>query len=136
MREVNMSLSNEQEANNSWWQQNPMTYDWQGTLAPEPGSREWFEEIDRRFLESAYYAKGTDGSPFGRFLRAGTLAGRDVLEVGCGMGTHASILAKAGARLTTIDLTERAVETTRRRFKLFNPTGQIERGRRGAAAFP
>lgn len=136
MRKVNVSLSNEQEANHSWWQQNPMTYDWQGTLAPEPGSREWFDEIDHRFLESAYYAKGADGAPFGRFLRAGDLAGRDVLEVGCGMGTHASMLAKAGARLTAIDLTVRAVETTNHRFKLFNLTGQIERGDAERLRFP
>jgi tRNA G46 methylase TrmB len=95
MREVKMPLSNEQEANHSWWQQNPMTYDWEGTLAPEPGSREWFDEIDRHFLESAYYAKGADDSPFGRFPRAEDVAEKDVLEVGCGMGTHASMLAKA-----------------------------------------
>jgi SAM-dependent methyltransferase len=122
-----MSFSKEQEANYSWWQRHPMTYDWQGTLELKVGSKEWFEEIDNRFMSSAYYAKTGDGSPFGRFLRAEDVDDKDVLEVGCGMGTHASLLARAGARLTAIDLTEQAVEMTKRRFELFNLQGQIER---------
>ncbi|HEX8141806.1 MAG TPA: class I SAM-dependent methyltransferase [Pyrinomonadaceae bacterium] len=123
-----MTFTEGQEANQHWWQRNPMTYDWQGTLAPEPESPEWFQEVDRRFLDSAYYARGADGAPFGRYLRAGDVAGKDVLEVGCGMGTHAAMLAKAGARLTAIDLTQQAVQTTRRRFELFNLQGRIENG--------
>jgi SAM-dependent methyltransferase len=136
MQELKIPLSGEQQANQNWWQQNPMTYDWEGTLAPEPLSREWFDEVDRRFLDSAYYAKGADGSPFGRFLRAEDVAGKEVLEVGCGMGTHASMLARAGASLTAIDLTGRAVETTGRRFKLFGLSGRIERGDAERLRFP
>lgn len=104
-----------------------MTYDWEKTLRFTPGSVEWFEEIDRRFLSASYFAKDKEGRPFGRFLRPGFVAGKDVLEIGCGMGTHASLLAMAGARLTAVDLTERAVETTRRRFDLFGLNGRIER---------
>lgn len=130
-----MSLSNSQEANRHWWQQNPMTYDWQGTLDLQSGSREWFEEIDRRFLTSSYFAKGADGSPFGRFLRTADVAGKDVLEVGCGMGTHAAMLARAGANLTAIDLTDKAVETTRRRLELFDLRGDIQRSDAEALPF-
>ena len=104
-----------------------MTYDWQRTLGLEPGTRDWYEEIDRRFLDSAYYAKSVDGTPFRRFLKPEHMAGRDVLEVGCGIGTHAAMLARAGARLTAIDITHRAVEATRRRFELFGLSGRIER---------
>ncbi|MBI2360129.1 MAG: methyltransferase domain-containing protein [Deltaproteobacteria bacterium] len=112
--------------NRDWWEENPMTYDWEGTLRIEPGTREWYEELDRRFLESAYYAKGTDGSPFGRFLKREHVAGKEVLEVGCGMGTHAAMLVRAGARLTAIDLTSRSIEMTRQRFKLFGLSGRVE----------
>ena len=104
-----------------------MNYDWEETLRLSPGSREWFEEIDRRFLDCSYFAKDKEGPPFGRFLKPKLIAGKDVLEIGCGMGTHASLLAKAGARLTAVDLTERAVEATRRRFELFGLNGRIER---------
>ncbi len=75
-----------------------MTYDW-GTCRLLQGSREWFEENDRRFLAAAYFAQGEDGAPFGRFLKAGFVRGKKVLEVGCGMGTHAALLSRAGAKL-------------------------------------
>ncbi|MBI4525317.1 MAG: class I SAM-dependent methyltransferase [Deltaproteobacteria bacterium] len=112
-------LSESQRANKAWWADNPMAYDWHGTLAFTPGTREWFEEIDRRFMASAYYARGTDGTPFGRFLKPEIVAGKNVLEVGCGMGTHAAMLARGGARLTAIDITERAIAASRRRFEIF-----------------
>src|SRR4030081_1494334 len=120
-------LSEGQIKNWEWWKHNPMTYDWEETLRLRAGSREWFEEIDRRFLSAAYFAKGRDGNPFGRFLRPELIAGKKVLEVGCGIGTHAALLAKAGANLTAIDLTERAVQMTRRRFEAFGLQGTIER---------
>jgi ubiquinone/menaquinone biosynthesis C-methylase UbiE len=120
-------LSDSQLVNQEWWSQNPMTYDWEGTLRLAPGSREWFEEVDRRFLSSAYYAQSPNGAPFSRFLRPELVQGKTVLEVGCGMGTHAALLAKAGAQLTAVDLTEKAVEMTRRRFDVFELQGRIER---------
>jgi ubiquinone/menaquinone biosynthesis C-methylase UbiE len=41
---------------------------------------------------------------------------RDVLEVGCGLGTDAINFARAGARYTGIDLTEASIELVRKRF--------------------
>jgi len=46
------------------------------------------------------------------------LAGRRVLEVGCGMGLHAETMARAGALVTAVDLTPTAVDRTRQRFAL------------------
>ena len=120
-------LSEAQQKNVNWWENNPMTYNWENTLRLPAGSREWYEEIDRRFLSASYFAKGADGQPFGRFMKPAYVAGKDVLEVGCGMGTHASMLARAGARLTAIDLTERAIEVTTRRFDVFGLKGTIQR---------
>ncbi len=42
-----------------------------------------------------------------------------MLEIGCGMGGHAALLARAAGDMTAIDLTQRAVDATNRRFKLF-----------------
>jgi len=122
-----MQLSQEQSKNWEWWEQNPMTYDWEQTMHIPAGSREWFEEIDRRFLSASYFAKGHDGSPFGKFLRPEYVAGKDVLEIGCGMGTHAGLLARSGARLTAVDLTERAVQATTRRLETFGLKARIQR---------
>jgi ubiquinone/menaquinone biosynthesis C-methylase UbiE len=131
-----MNLSQEQAKNWDWWENNPMTYDWEKTMSVTPGSREWFDEIDRRFLSCSYYAEGPDGTPFGRYMHPEFIKDKDVLEVGCGMGTHASMLARTGARLTAIDLTERAVQTTRRRFELFGLQGRIERADAEKLPFP
>lgn len=113
-----------------------MTYDWEETLSLLPGSREWFTEIDRRFLSSAYYAQTPGGAPFSRFLKPEFVANKEVLEVGCGMGTHAALLAKSGAHLTAIDLTETAVEMTSRRFEVFNLPGRIQRTDAERLPFP
>jgi ubiquinone/menaquinone biosynthesis C-methylase UbiE len=42
--------------------------------------------------------------------------GKDVLEIGVGLGADHQRFAEAGARLVGIDLTPRAIENTRRRF--------------------
>src|SRR4029434_1670655 len=50
---------------------------------------------------------------------AASTRGLDVLEVGVGLGADHQLFAHAGARLTGIDLTERAIEHVRRRFEAF-----------------
>ena len=52
------------------------------------------------------------------FARFDDARSRDVLEIGVGLGADHQRFAQAGARLTGIDLTDRAVEHTRRRFAL------------------
>ena len=97
--------------NRDWWESNPMTYDWEQTLHIQSGSREWYDEIDRRFLESAYYSEGPEGA-FRRFLHPELVRGKKVLEIGCGMGLHSELMACAGAHVSSIDLSPTSVETT------------------------
>ena len=125
-----------QTGNRSWWEQNPMTYDWERTLRLQPGTRSWYEEIDRRFLGASYFAEDAQKTPFGRFLKPELVAGKSVLEVGCGMGTHASLLIGAGARYTAVDLTERAVHATSRRLELYGLNGTVIRSDAEELPFP
>ena len=95
-----------------------MTYDWEKTLQIEPFSRKWYDEIDRRFFESAYYAQDKGQAPFSRFMPESAIRGRRVLEIGCGMGSHAELLTRRGANLTAIDQTRFAVRATMERTKI------------------
>lgn len=53
------------------------------------------------------------------FAQFATARGRDVLEIGVGLGADHQQFAAAGARLRGIDLTERAITHARRRLGLF-----------------
>ena len=72
---------------------------------------------------AAYVARreesGVEGDPFGILPRLlellGALAGRRVLDAGCGEGYLARVLAARGARVTGIDLSPRLIELARSR---------------------
>jgi SAM-dependent methyltransferase len=122
-RDVESREAHAQKENVAWWSERPMTYEALGDrpIVHPPGSAEWFAEIDRRFFKAAFTAHDPSGhsrAAFARYLPPGSVAGADVLEIGCGMGTHTQLLAEAGARLTSVDITPRAVEMTQRRCVL------------------
>ncbi len=52
-------------------------------------------------------------------------AGRDVLEIGCGIGADGVEFARHGARYTGIDLTETAAAMTRQRLELSGLAGRV-----------
>ena len=101
-----------------WWADNPMTYDWRGEISHAPGSPEHLAEVERRFLSEAWFAQRPGDPPFSGLIPYAELRDKDVLEIGCGTGVHARLLAEAGARLTAVDLTPTAVELTKRRLEL------------------
>ena len=90
-----------------FWQANPC-----GTkfAQAEVGTREFFDAVERHRYETESHIRDCIG--FDRWR------GRDVLEVGCGLGTDAINFARAGARYTGIDLTEASIELVRRRFEI------------------
>jgi len=53
---------------------------------------------------------------------ASRIDGKQVLEIGCGMGFDSVELMKRGAQLTATDLTPSAIELTRRHFRIMNLT--------------
>ena len=79
-----------------WWTDHPMTYDWRGEIPYEPGSPEYLAEVERRFLSESWFAQPPGAPPYSGLIPFAELAGKDVLEIGCGTGVHAQLLAEAG----------------------------------------
>ena len=69
------------------------------------------------------------------FARFDSSNGLRVLEIGVGLGADHQRFAEADARLTGIDLTERAVEHTRRRLSMFGLSSDLSVGDAEALAF-
>jgi len=115
-----------QRENKEWWQRHPMRYDWKSQLGCGEFSREFFEEIDRRFFGDAREYLQSHSLPFDDLIRFRALADKDVLEVGVGNGSHAALLAQHSQSFTGIDITDYACESTRKRFEIFGLSGSIQ----------
>ena len=125
-----------QSANKTWWEDSPMRYDWRSGLEAAPGSKAYFEEIDRRFLSAARKFLPWRSVPFDALIPFGELADQDVLEIGVGQGTHAQLIAPRCKSFTGVDLTEHAADMTARRLKLFALPGRALRMDAEEMTFP
>ncbi|MEA2954184.1 MAG: hypothetical protein QOJ96_3704 [Alphaproteobacteria bacterium] len=114
-----------QVANRAWWEVAPMRYDWREGLTETPGSKAYFEEIDRRFLASARNFAPWREIPFDGIIPFADLGGKRVLEIGVGHGTHAQLLGQHAGSFIGIDLTIAAAAMTARRLKLFGIPGTV-----------
>ena len=86
--------------------------------AYEFGSREFFDEVERhRYQDYAPWMPRVMG--FNEF------AGKELLEVGCGMGTDLLQFARGGARVTGVDLTPRSIEISRSHLDLYGQKGEF-----------
>lgn len=101
-----------QDKNKGWWEELPMTYvDWEKTERTL-SRKEQFENLRRVFLDSNPWLR--DEFDFG------CCKGKSVLEIGCGTGVASCLFAAAGAKVTAIDLTAKAVEMARAGAGHFN----------------
>ncbi|RJR54272.1 MAG: class I SAM-dependent methyltransferase [Desulfobacteraceae bacterium] len=115
-----------QKANRSWWESNPMRYDFVDAPISAPEfSSEFYREVDRRFLRTVRVAFPWTKIPFDNFIDYGKLASQEVLEVGVGCGTHAQLLAGKARAYTGIDITDYAVRSTTRRLETAGLKGRI-----------
>ncbi len=106
-----------QAQNREWWTGHTMSYDWKNQVKHQRFSQAWFDEIDRRFIHGArLFAHAR--LPFGRIIPYAAIAGKDVLEVGCGMGLHTELMIRAGARVVSVDISDTSIDATRRRLTL------------------
>lgn len=118
----------------NWWASHPMTYGKQHGETSyqlgserqefELGSREFFERADATFLDWNKTLHTAD-APFGKIFDYAAYRGRNVLEVGCGMGFMSMNWGQRGARIVAADLNPVAVRQTRQRFNLYNVPGTV-----------
>ncbi len=107
-----------QKQNREWWQKNSMRYDWKQAIPYPEFSAEFYDEIDRRFFSSVTLYAPWKHIPFDSFIDFPSLKTKDVLEIGCGNGSHAQLLATHAGSYTGIDLSEYAVSSTQKRLEL------------------
>lgn len=85
----------------------------------EPGSAEWFERVE----EYRYRVEPFIHS-IAQFTRH---KGKKILEIGVGAGTDHLQWARAGCECFGVDLTDAAIETTRRHLSLYGLTSNLQR---------
>jgi SAM-dependent methyltransferase len=85
----------------------------------EPGSLEWSRSIAEHRYRVIPFLR--DWADFGAFR------GKRVLEIGFGAGTDFCEFARAGAVVNGIDITETAVDLTRKRLRAEGLTGTVQR---------
>jgi len=79
------------------------------------GTQDYFLEVsERRFFVEPHIRD---------FMASPQWAGKNVLELGCGIGTDAALFAESGANYTGIELSSRSLEIAKSRFSLFKLQG-------------
>ena len=88
-----------QERNRAWWEALPMTY------------KDW-NAASRSTTRDQAVGDFLSGNPWLTEDLFARQKGKSVLEIGCGTGAASVLFARAGARVTAIDLTQAAVDMT------------------------
>ena len=84
------------------------------------GSREYFDEVEKRKYFVEAHIPG--------FAKFEEWKDKNVLEIGCGIGTDAVNFARNGASYTGIELSSSSLELTKKRFEIFELEGVFIEG--------
>lgn len=99
----------------TFWDANPC----QSALSDQQERKKYFQEItNKRFYGREWHVPII--AKFEEFRN------KDVLEIGCGIGTDGFEFAKNGARYVGIDLTPNSIKLAKERFELFNVEGTFK----------
>lgn len=83
----------------------------------EVGTKEYFDEVEaRKFFVEPHILSFTNFTEW---------KNKKVLEIGCGIGTAAINFAKNGADYYGIELSEKSLELTKKRFEVYQQNGNL-----------
>lgn len=94
------------EAIERYW--NEKIHDLEMTDRPV-GTREFFADLEAYRFDKLHYLP--------RLVDFGGFSGKEVLEVGCGIGTDLVRFARGGASVTGVDLSQTAIDLARKNFE-------------------
>ncbi len=103
-----------------WWNNYPFTY----FVKEDAGTWAFFRNVDRKILKWMHWAQ--NGYPLlSGLIDYEALKGKKILDIACGAGWSTEQFARAGADVTAIDITEKAVDLTKKRFEIYGLKGDI-----------
>lgn len=82
------------------------------------GTRQYFDEVEtRKYFVEPHIPK------FAEFEK---WQGKKVLEIGCGIGTDTINFARAGAKVTAVDISEKSLDLAKQRAQVYSLEAQIK----------
>ena len=97
-------------------------------LSDDEIARGFFRRIDAALYRAAWFAQPPGEPLFAGLIDYRSLRGKQVLEVGSGLGAISATLARHGAQVTALDLTWTGASSTARRFALDGTHGSPVQG--------
>jgi ubiquinone/menaquinone biosynthesis C-methylase UbiE len=108
-----LQVTNTTEAIRHYWQNHPLGNQYVTDSSLIPGSREYFDHI-RPWMNPFKFPWIMERIE----NEAALLQGKQLLEIGCGMGFDSLEFIKRGVNVSAIDLTQAAVDFARRHFEI------------------
>ena len=101
----------------TFWDSRPCNYHHSDK---EVGTRAYFDEVEAKKYRAEPHIPA--------FAEFDAWAGKDVLEIGCGIGTAVVCFARAGAIVTAVDLSEVSAELCKKRLDVYGLQGTVLSG--------